>query len=220
MWAIGEPSGPIENGTTYIVRPAHRSRRTGPSSVSRISAGSRQLLVGPASSSRSRADERAVLDARDVAGVRAARGRSSGAWRRRAARTCRRRRAAWQSRSYSSAEPSHQWIVVGLGQRGDLLDPGAAASLFVVGASVARWLTCSSFSLGIANSSIAARYGAILPRSRVEPLGGRRRRAVAPGCLRGTSTSALELGHEHAVLVEDARVDLDDAAVGLRLRRP
>ena len=21
MWAIGEPSGPIENGTTYIVRP-------------------------------------------------------------------------------------------------------------------------------------------------------------------------------------------------------
>jgi hypothetical protein len=23
MWAMGEPSGPIENGTTYIVRPAH-----------------------------------------------------------------------------------------------------------------------------------------------------------------------------------------------------
>ena len=22
MWAIGEPSGPIENGTTYIVRPS------------------------------------------------------------------------------------------------------------------------------------------------------------------------------------------------------
>ena len=21
MWAIGDPSGPIENGTTYIVRP-------------------------------------------------------------------------------------------------------------------------------------------------------------------------------------------------------
>jgi hypothetical protein len=21
MWAIGEPSGPMENGTTYIVRP-------------------------------------------------------------------------------------------------------------------------------------------------------------------------------------------------------
>ena len=21
MWAMGEPSGPIENGTTYIVRP-------------------------------------------------------------------------------------------------------------------------------------------------------------------------------------------------------
>ena len=48
--AIGDPSGPIENGTTYIVRPAieprNRSLRT-----SRISSGSRQLFVGPASSS-------------------------------------------------------------------------------------------------------------------------------------------------------------------------
>ena len=52
MWAIGEPSGPIENGTTYIVRP-----RIAPvnsrSSSARMSAGSRQLLVGPASSARS-----------------------------------------------------------------------------------------------------------------------------------------------------------------------
>ncbi len=52
MWAIGEPSGPMEKGTTYIVRPriepAKRSE-----SISRISAGSRQLLVGPASSSSS-----------------------------------------------------------------------------------------------------------------------------------------------------------------------
>ena len=58
------------NGTTYSVRPriapANLSCRT-----SRISAGSRQLLVGPASSSDSRADERAVLDARDVARVAA-----------------------------------------------------------------------------------------------------------------------------------------------------
>src|SRR5689334_19941862 len=49
-YEIGEPSGPIENGTTYIVRP-----RIDPSnnSVSArfISRGSRQLLVGPASSS-------------------------------------------------------------------------------------------------------------------------------------------------------------------------
>ena len=50
MWAIGEPSGPIENGTTYIVRPRIEPRNR-PRSVSRISAGSRQLLVGPASAS-------------------------------------------------------------------------------------------------------------------------------------------------------------------------
>ena len=50
MWAIGEPSGPIENGTTYIVRPFMQPLEE-PFSVSRISAGSRQLLVGPAPSS-------------------------------------------------------------------------------------------------------------------------------------------------------------------------
>ena len=50
MWAIGEPSGPIEKGTTYIVRPFMQPLKR-PSSISRISAGSRQLLVGPASSS-------------------------------------------------------------------------------------------------------------------------------------------------------------------------
>src|SRR5690349_4356656 len=49
MWAIGEPSGPIENGTTYIVRPAMQPSNR-PLSVVRISAGSVQLLVGPACS--------------------------------------------------------------------------------------------------------------------------------------------------------------------------
>ena len=47
--AMCEPIGPIENGITYIVRP-----RMQPSnsrfSVARISRGSIQLLVGPASS--------------------------------------------------------------------------------------------------------------------------------------------------------------------------
>ena len=50
MCDLSEPSGPIEKGTTYIVRPriapANRSFMT-----SRISAGSRQLLFGPASCS-------------------------------------------------------------------------------------------------------------------------------------------------------------------------
>jgi len=52
MCEIGEPSGPIENGTTYMVRPRMQPVKS-LSSTSRISSGSRQLLVGPASSSRS-----------------------------------------------------------------------------------------------------------------------------------------------------------------------
>ena len=83
MWAIGEPSGPIENGTTYIVRPSMQPSKR-PLSVSRISAGSRQLLVGPGVVLVLGADERAVLDARDVARVGEREVASSGAWRRRA----------------------------------------------------------------------------------------------------------------------------------------
>src|SRR6478752_259061 len=49
MWAIGEPSGPIENGTTYIVRPRIQPSNSG-CRVLRISCGAIQLLVGPASS--------------------------------------------------------------------------------------------------------------------------------------------------------------------------
>ena len=55
MCAIGEPIGPIENGTTYIVRPRMQPLNSALSPVSssaRISLGSIQLLVGPASSSR------------------------------------------------------------------------------------------------------------------------------------------------------------------------
>jgi hypothetical protein len=52
MWAMGEPSGPMLNGTTYIVRPRMAPRKS-PSSSSFISAGARQWLVGPASISRS-----------------------------------------------------------------------------------------------------------------------------------------------------------------------
>ena len=70
MCAMGLPSGPIENGTTYIVRPRMQPSNS-PFSVRRISAGATQLLVGPASSLAGAADERAVLHARDVGRVRA-----------------------------------------------------------------------------------------------------------------------------------------------------
>jgi hypothetical protein len=46
---MAPPSGPIENGTTNIVRPRIEPAKT-PRSSARISSGSRQLLVGPASS--------------------------------------------------------------------------------------------------------------------------------------------------------------------------
>ena len=62
-----------------------------PFSVSRISAGSRQLLVGPASSSLLGADEGAVLDPGDVGGVGEGEVGVRAAWRRRGARRCRRR---------------------------------------------------------------------------------------------------------------------------------
>src|SRR5262245_32980406 len=43
IWEIGDPSGPIENGTTYIVRPRMQPEKSLPR-ASRISLGSRQLL--------------------------------------------------------------------------------------------------------------------------------------------------------------------------------
>src|SRR5690242_11549771 len=49
MCAMGEPSGPMEKGTTYMVRPFMQPSKRG-CSVARISAGATQLLVGPASS--------------------------------------------------------------------------------------------------------------------------------------------------------------------------
>ena len=49
MCAMGEPSGPMLNGTMYIVRPFMQPSNSG-CSVARISAGATQLLVGPASS--------------------------------------------------------------------------------------------------------------------------------------------------------------------------
>ncbi len=51
-WEMSPPSGPMQNGTTYIVRPRMLPSNSLPK-VWRISAGAIQLLVGPASSSRS-----------------------------------------------------------------------------------------------------------------------------------------------------------------------
>ena len=54
IFEVSEPSGPIENGTTYMVRPCIAPSNRGSSSAL-SSSGGRQLLLGPASSSRSEA---------------------------------------------------------------------------------------------------------------------------------------------------------------------
>ena len=52
MWAMWEPKGPIEKGTTYMVRPFMQPSNKG-LRVARMSWGAIQLLVGPAFSLRS-----------------------------------------------------------------------------------------------------------------------------------------------------------------------
>lgn len=73
----GEPSGPMQNGTTYIVRPRIDPLNSPPSpfwpvKTARISAGAFQWFVGPASASRSeqmkvRSSTRATSEGSDAA---------------------------------------------------------------------------------------------------------------------------------------------------------
>src|SRR3954447_26221617 len=111
MWLLSEPSGPIEKGTTYIVRPFIDPLKRS-FNVSRISAGSRQLLVGPASSSRSEQMKVRSSTRATSAGSERARyelGRFASSRRSKVPASIR----TWARRSYSSAEPSHQWIESG-----------------------------------------------------------------------------------------------------------
>ena len=122
-------------------------RRTCRRARSRMSAGSRQLLVGPASSLALRADERAVLDPRDVAriGARQVRVRPLGV-----------RELLERSRLY---ELSAQRVVLLRGavapvdrrrlrQLGDLLDPGEELACVSWGRG-SRWSLVDSTSLGL-----------------------------------------------------------------------
>src|SRR4029079_794047 len=97
----------MEYGTTYIVRPRIEPSKR-PRSVARISAGSSQLFVGPASSSRReqmnvRSSTRATSSGSDRA--RYEFGRLASERRSKVPLSTR----TWHSESYSSAEPSHQW---------------------------------------------------------------------------------------------------------------
>ena len=110
--AMCEPSGPIENGITYMVRPRMLPSNK-PLRVSRISDGSCQLLVGPASCSRSeqmkvRSSTRATSEGSERA--RKEFGRISGFSRVKVPPST----MAWVSRSHSASEPSHHSTRSGL----------------------------------------------------------------------------------------------------------
>ncbi len=105
-WEIAEPSGPMQNGITYMVRPAMQPANS-PAKLACICAGAIQLLVGPASSCFSeqmnvRSSTRATSDGSDDAAKLP--GRRSGFSRVNV--PCRTSRPASHSRS--PGEPSHQ----------------------------------------------------------------------------------------------------------------
>ena len=98
------PSGPMQKGTTYMVRPRIQPRYSSVM-MPRISAGSIQLLVGPASSSRSeqmnvRDSTRATSDGSDSARKEFGFFFSSRRWKVPASTSCS------DSRAASSSEPS------------------------------------------------------------------------------------------------------------------
>ena len=149
IWAMCEPSGPIENGTTYIVRPRIDPLNSS-SRISRISAGSRQLLVGPASSSRSeqmkvRSSTRATSSGSERARYEFGR-LASESFSKVPAST-----SSWQRRSYSSAEPSHQWIAPGSVRSANCSTQ--AISFVVLGQLLRRWRRALGQGLGLNSSS-------------------------------------------------------------------
>ena len=112
MCAICEPSGPMLYGITYIVRPRMQPSKSLPS-FARISAGSTQLLLGPASSfvalqTKVRSSMRATSSGSERARKQPGRFASFSLT------SMPDSTISWFRRSYSSCEPSHQWIRAGL----------------------------------------------------------------------------------------------------------
>ena len=111
-WEIAPPSGPMQNGTTYMTRPRMHPSKISPN-VARICSGAIQLLVGPASCSRSeqmnvRSSTRATSPGSDA--HQKLFGRRSGFSRVKVPASTSR----LVSRSHSSCEPSHQTTSSGL----------------------------------------------------------------------------------------------------------
>ena len=111
-WEISPPSGPMQNGTTYMTRPRMHPSKISPN-VLRICSGAIQLFVGPASCSRSeqmnvRSSTRATSPGSDA--HQKLFGRRSGSSRVNVPLSTSR----LVSRSHSACEPSHQRTASGL----------------------------------------------------------------------------------------------------------
>ena len=105
-WARSEPSGPMLNGITYIVRPGHAAVEQ--PVQDRLHLGRVHPVVGRSGVvGDARADEGAILDAGDVARVGAGE-EAVGPLARFSRMNVPASTICWQSRSYSSCEPSHQ----------------------------------------------------------------------------------------------------------------
>ena len=107
-----EPKGPMEKGTTYMVRPCMQPSNKG-FKVWRISAGAIQLLVGPAFSFFSeqmyvRSSTRATSEGSEQAKKLPGRLAGLSFLKVPLSTNC------WHRRSYSSSEPSHQYTLAGL----------------------------------------------------------------------------------------------------------
>ena len=106
MCAMCEPSGPMLNGITYIVRPRMQpsnslfERRPHLGRRDPVVVGTRVFLVRAA-------HESAVFHARDVVGI-GAREEAARAFRFVEPISMPDSTISWHSRSYSSCEPSHQ----------------------------------------------------------------------------------------------------------------
>src|SRR5215207_9220721 len=164
------------------MQPANFSR-----SSARISAGSRQWLVGPASASDAeqmnvRSSTRATSPGSDSA--RYEFGRLASLRRSKVPAST----SSWAMRSYSSAEPSHQWIESGCVSSATS-STQSSSFLLVVGALVVSIVTAGSTSLSWPKGEDRA-----LCHTRRNP-GGTHSTSpsagVAPASLRGTSTSRL-----------------------------
>ena len=215
MWAIGEPSGPIENGTTYIVRPRIEPRNRPVSVVAHL--GRVAPVVGRAGVLLALgADERAVLDARDVAGVRQRQVGVRPLGVGRAARTCPRRPAPGTSAVVLLRRAVAPVDRVGLRERPP--PPRPSRSSFAIRGRATVVADVVLIARGTSApwvGSMSARRVLLASRRRRPTRRCPRRAAGSPGVLRGTSTRRLNSATSMPSWLKTRGVHLDRAAVGL-----